>query len=305
MEPIELLADHVHLLAVHRAEHLDQHAHRLLELVEHLLLHQAELVDQRHERRVGALGLEPAGDGDVGGDDLDAGSRGDDGERRGRHRQPRSEERRQARRGAEGRPTGDVTAILAGGQAVGHLAGRLVIPDPGLPASDPHAVPPDPQHVAVGQGGEAHRLGVDGDAPAAADVNDPEPRRGTEQAGVERRDARVGQPEFAALGRPDQGHHPVHRPSRRLGWAVEELQVDHGQRLVAIAPHGQGRFPARLGGPGLPAHASPATRRITNGPISSRPPPASQPDFRVPPWSHVPVRLSRSTQNTCPATAWM
>ena len=53
MQPVELLADHVHLLAVHRAEHLDQHAHGLLELVEHLLLHHAELVDQGHEHRVG------------------------------------------------------------------------------------------------------------------------------------------------------------------------------------------------------------------------------------------------------------
>ena len=83
VEPVELLADDVHLLAVHLAEHLDQHAHGLLELVEHLLLHHAELVDQGHEHRFGDLGLEPAGDGDVGGDELDVGGRGDDRHRRG------------------------------------------------------------------------------------------------------------------------------------------------------------------------------------------------------------------------------
>jgi hypothetical protein len=53
MEPIELSADHLHLVTVHRPEHLDHHSHGLLKLVKHLLLHQAELIDQRHQERVG------------------------------------------------------------------------------------------------------------------------------------------------------------------------------------------------------------------------------------------------------------
>ena len=42
-------------------------------------------------------------------------------------------------------------------------------PGPGFPAADPDLVPPDTQHVAVGQGAEADRLGVDADAAAPAE----------------------------------------------------------------------------------------------------------------------------------------
>jgi hypothetical protein len=62
-----------------------------------------------------------------------------------------------------------------------------------------------------------------------------------------------------------------------------------------------GDSPGRL--EGSSAGSRPDARRITKGPISSRPPPVSQPDFRVPVSSQVPVRVSRSSQNTCPATA--
>jgi len=49
MEPVEFRADHFHLIAVHRPEHLDHHGHGLLKLIKHLLLHQAELIDQGHQ----------------------------------------------------------------------------------------------------------------------------------------------------------------------------------------------------------------------------------------------------------------
>ena len=49
---VELLPEDVRLLVVHRAERLEEHHHRLLELVEHLLLHEAESVDHREQERV-------------------------------------------------------------------------------------------------------------------------------------------------------------------------------------------------------------------------------------------------------------
>ena len=57
MKPVEFRADHFHLIAVHRPEHLDHHGHGLLKLIEHLLLHEAELIDQRHQYRFGQAGL--------------------------------------------------------------------------------------------------------------------------------------------------------------------------------------------------------------------------------------------------------
>ena len=60
MEPIELRTDHLHLVTVHRSEHLDHHGHSLLKLVKHLLLHQAKLIDERHQQRVGQLQSGPS-----------------------------------------------------------------------------------------------------------------------------------------------------------------------------------------------------------------------------------------------------
>ena len=52
-ELIELFPDSIHLIAVHRPEHLDQHGNRLLKLVQHLLLHHAELIHQGYQHRLG------------------------------------------------------------------------------------------------------------------------------------------------------------------------------------------------------------------------------------------------------------
>ena len=56
MELVELSANHLHLVMVHPPEHLDHHDHGLLKLIEHLLLHQAELIYQRHKDRFGQFG---------------------------------------------------------------------------------------------------------------------------------------------------------------------------------------------------------------------------------------------------------
>ena len=53
MKLVELRSDHFHLVTVHRPEHLNHHRHGLLKLVEHLLLHEAELIDQGHQHRFG------------------------------------------------------------------------------------------------------------------------------------------------------------------------------------------------------------------------------------------------------------
>ena len=42
VQAVEFLADQLHLVSVQRPKHLHHHDHRLLELVEHLLLHLAE-----------------------------------------------------------------------------------------------------------------------------------------------------------------------------------------------------------------------------------------------------------------------
>jgi hypothetical protein len=57
MEPVKFGADHLHLVTMHRPKHLDHHGHGLLKLIEHLLLHEAELIDQRHQYRFGQAGL--------------------------------------------------------------------------------------------------------------------------------------------------------------------------------------------------------------------------------------------------------
>jgi len=45
VEPVKFRTNHFHLVTVHGPEHLDHHSHGLLKLVEHLLLHQAKLID--------------------------------------------------------------------------------------------------------------------------------------------------------------------------------------------------------------------------------------------------------------------
>ena len=224
----------------------------------------------------------------VGGDELDAGGRGDDGVRRGGI--GISDPAKAGRRGqpAAGRPAGEAAEQPAARASRRTSRGPGRGPGPGFPAADLHAIPPDPQHVAVGQGAEAHRVGVDADAAAPPQVDDPQPRRGAEQAGMERRDARVGQPELAPLGRPDQGHHPVHRPDRRLRRAVEEFQGDLGQGLAAEGPHGQGRFPARL------ARAEVAGRGVAAGPADHE-----RPDLQQAPAAPAsPTSASRSRRTS-------
>ena len=49
---VKLVPDRLHLFAVQVAEGLNQDGDRLLELVEHLLLHEAELVDDGDQQRL-------------------------------------------------------------------------------------------------------------------------------------------------------------------------------------------------------------------------------------------------------------
>jgi hypothetical protein len=76
---IKLSANYLHLIMMHPSEHLDHHGHGLLKLIEHLLLHQAELIDQGRQHRCGQLRLSQVGrKRDIGGCHLDlVGKRGD------------------------------------------------------------------------------------------------------------------------------------------------------------------------------------------------------------------------------------
>ena len=117
------------------------------------------------------------------------------------------------------------------------------------------------------------------------------------------------------LGSVSRNLHPLADPIRDITRFIGQTVDCDGPLRNSRATSGRGSRPkartargdSRPGssGPGATAEAPSPTRRITKGPISSRPRSASQPDFLVPVSSHVPVRLSRSSQNTCPATAWM
>ncbi len=117
------------------------------------------------------------------------------------------------------------------------------------------------------------------------------------------------------LGSVSRNLQPLPDPTRDITRFIGQTVACDGPLRNSRATSGKGSRPkartargdSRPGsrGPGEPAEAPSPTRRITKGPISSKPRSASQPDFFVPVSSHVPVRLSRSTQNKCPATAWM
>ena len=150
------------------AEHLDQHAHGLLELVEHLLLHHAELVDQRHEHRIGltrgGAGRRRADAGVGGGTSSTPAAEattGYGGVGIGISGPAKAGNAGTARRrpaGGRGRRAAAARASRRTSRGSGRGHG------PGLAAADLHAIPADPQHVAVGQGAEADRVGVDADA---------------------------------------------------------------------------------------------------------------------------------------------
>ena len=117
------------------------------------------------------------------------------------------------------------------------------------------------------------------------------------------------------LGSVSRNLHPWADPIRDITRFIGQMVACDGPLRNSSATSGSGSRPMdRVAsgdsppgsrGPGSAAGSSPAARRITNGPTWSRPTAASQPHFRVPVSSQVPVRLSRSTQKTCPATAWM
>ena len=57
VETVEFLADEPHLLAMHAVEHLEHHHHRRLKLIDHLLLHLAEMAEQQGKRGVARCAL--------------------------------------------------------------------------------------------------------------------------------------------------------------------------------------------------------------------------------------------------------
>src|SRR5262245_37565668 len=79
--------------------------------------------------------------------------------------------------------------------------GRPVLPPlVSNPAPNTDSIPPDAENVAVIDMMGTHRNCIDSDALAATQVDNPEPSRGPQQAGVKRGNTSIGQPELATLG---------------------------------------------------------------------------------------------------------
>ena len=72
------------------------------------------------------------------------------------------------------------------------------------PICDTDLIPSDPEPVAIGEVAKSNRDFVDGDAPLSQQVNNPQTRRGPQQARVKPGNARIGEPEFTTARRSDQ-----------------------------------------------------------------------------------------------------
>ena len=216
------------LLAVERGEPLEHHHHGLMKLVEHLLLHQAELVDQEVHRRVDrprpGSPRTVARSWPLGGISAGRGHRPDGSGRTGR---------------------GSVGSTVASAPRPARRSG--------------------PSTRGRGRGGESYRarsacrptrssspssirakrtgLVVDEDAVLPEQVDDPDPVGREHQAAMELRDVGLDDPDLAGRRPADQGQVPVHPPDGLADRPAWQLPGHAGRRARRL----RGRSPGHLG----------------------------------------------------------
>lgn len=216
-DPAKLLVDQPSLLVVKPGEHGDHFHHRMVVLIEHVLLHHRELIDERADHRLGQaveLGLvDPLGSG-----------RDGEGCRRfeGKRSDHPGEQGGQVLRGGglsdDGRPFELGAEGKGGGFSEDHESRAA------------HA-----QARTVLQGGPSPGSCVDLDPASSHEVDDPELGSETDQDAVGAGEAGVSEPEVTLGAAPDGGEGPVDPVpiASRIGigiGAVERFEDEVGIR---------------------------------------------------------------------------